>query len=172
MAKGLSSGYQPISAISLGSRMGEAIAHAKEELVHGYTYSGHPVACAVALKNLEVLERDNIVARVKESIGPYFQRRVHEIFTDHPLIGEVRGVGMLAAMELVADKTERRSFPRETNAGTICRDHCFNNGLVMRAIRDTMVLAPPLVITESEVEKLLTKAKLCIDLTARDLHVA
>jgi putrescine aminotransferase len=172
MAKGLSSGYQPISAISLGKRMGDAIASAKEELVHGYTYSGHPVACAVALKNLEVLERDGIVTRVKESIGPYFQRRVREVFADHPLIGEVRGVGMLAAMELVEDKPERRSFPRERGVGTICRDHCFNNGLVMRAIRDTMVLAPALIITEAEVEKLLAKAKTCIDLTARDLGVS
>jgi putrescine aminotransferase len=171
MAKGLSSGYQPISAISLGKRMGVAIAEAKEELVHGYTYSGHPVAAAVALKNLEILERDGIVERVQRSIGPYFQRRVHEMFDDHPLIGEVRGVGMLAAMELVQDKSERRGFPRESNAGTICRDHCFRNGLVMRAIRDTMVLAPPLIISEEEVEKLLAKAKRCIDLTAKDLGV-
>jgi putrescine aminotransferase len=171
MAKGLSSGYQPISAISLGSRMGETIASAKEELVHGYTYSGHPVASAVALKNLEILERNGIITRVKESIGPYFQRRVHEIFIGHPLIGEVRGIGMLAAMELVADKTERRSFPREKNVGTICRDYCFANGLVMRAIRDTMVLAPALIITEAEVEKLLAKAKRCIDLTAKALGV-
>jgi len=171
MAKGLSSGYQPISAISLGNRMGKTIASAKEELVHGYTYSGHPVASAVALKNVEILERDGIVARVRESIGPYFQRRVREIFSDHPLIGEVRGLGMLAAMELVQDKTARRSFPRERNVGTICRDHCFANGLVMRAIRDTMVLAPALIITEAEVEKLLVKAKRCIDLTARDLGV-
>jgi putrescine aminotransferase len=85
------------------------------------------------------------------------------------LVGEVRGIGMLAAMELVQDKSERRSFPRERNVGTICRDHCFNNGLVMRAIRDTMVLAPALIITEAEVDKLLAKAKICIDLTARDV---
>jgi len=171
LAKGLSSGYQPISAISLGERMGETIAAAKEEMVHGYTYSGHPVACAVALKNLEILKRDGIVARVKKSIGPYFQRRVREVFDGHPLIGEVRGVGMLAAMELVEDKKERRSFPRQRNVGTICRDHCFANGLVMRAIRDTMVLAPALIITQNEVEKLLVKAKLCIDLTAKDLGI-
>jgi putrescine---pyruvate transaminase len=171
MAKGLSSGYQPISAVSLGQRMGDAIAGAGEELVHGYTYSGHPVACAVALKNLEILQRDGIVTRVKKKIGPYFQRRVREVFADHPLVGEVRGVGMLAAMELVQDKENRRSFPRERNVGTICRDHCFNNGLVMRAIRDTMVLAPALVVTESEVEQLLRKAKRCIDLTATDLGV-
>jgi putrescine aminotransferase len=171
MAKGLSSGYQPISAVSLGQRMGDAIAGAGEELVHGYTYSGHPVACAVALKNLEILQRDGIVTRVKKKSGPYFQRRVREVFADHPLVGEVRGVGMLAAMELVQDKENRRSFPRERNVGTICRDHCFENGLVMRAIRDTMVLAPALVITESEIEQLLRKAKLCIDLTAKDLGI-
>ena len=171
MAKGLSSGYQPIAAVSLGARMGEAIATAKEELVHGFTYSGHPVASAVALKNLEVLQRERIIPRVKKRIGPYFQRRVQETFADHPLIGEVRGIGMLAAMELVENKEERRSFPRERNAGLICRDHCFNNGLVMRAIRDTMVLAPPLIITEDEVEQLLKRAKLCIDLTARDLGI-
>jgi putrescine aminotransferase len=172
MAKGLSSGYQPISAISLGARMGEIIAQASEELVHGYTYSGHPVASAVALKNLEVLERKRIVQRVKRTIGPYFQRRVRQVFEDHPLVGEVRGVGLLAAIELVEDKEQRRRFPNERNVGTICRDHCFSNGLVMRAIRDTMVLAPPLVITEAEVEKVLAKAKLCIDLTAGDLGVS
>jgi putrescine---pyruvate transaminase len=169
MAKGLSSGYQPISAISLGPRMGEAIAQAEEELVHGYTYSGHPVACAVALKNVEVMERDGVPARVKNFIGPYFQRRVRELFDGHPIVGEVRGVGMLAAMELVADKKAHAPFPRERQVGTLCRDHCFQNGLVMRAIRDTMVLAPPLIITEAEVEELLARAKLCIDLTARDV---
>jgi putrescine aminotransferase len=171
MAKGLSSGYQPISAISLGPRMGDAIASAGEELVHGYTYSGHPVACAVALKNVEILKRDGIVTKVKRKIGPYFQRRVREVFADHPLVGEVRGVGMLAAMELVENQAERRSFPRNRNVGTMCRDHCFENGLVMRAIRDTMVLAPALIITEAEIEQMLRKAKLCIDLTAKDLGV-
>lgn len=171
MAKGLSSGYQPISAVSLGARMGEVIAGANEELVHGYTYSGHPVASAVALKNIEVLERKRIVQRVKRSIGPYFQKRIRQVFANHPLVGEVRGVGMLAAMELVEDRRARRPFPRERNVGTLCRDHCFKNGLVMRAIRDTMVLSPPLVISEHEVEKLLAKAKFCIDLTAADLGV-
>jgi putrescine aminotransferase len=171
MAKGLSSGYVPISAISLGARMGEAISGANEELVHGYTYSGHPVASAVALKNIEVLERRRIPQRVKRSIGPYFQRRVRQMFAGQPLVGEVRGIGMLAAIELVEDKKERRPFSRDRNVGTICRDHCFRNGLVMRAIRDTMVLAPPLIITEAEVEKLLAKARLCIDLTATDLKI-
>ena len=169
MAKGLSSGYQPISALSLGARMGDVIAAAEEELVHGYTYSGHPVACAVALRNIELIEREQLPLRVRDSIGPYFQRRVREIFDGHPIVGEIRGIGMLAALELVADKQTHAPFPRERQVGTLCRDHCFRNGLVMRAIRDTMVLAPPLVIAESDLEELLAGAKLCIDLTAKDL---
>ncbi len=168
MAKGLSSGYQPISAISLGARMTETLLNAGEELVHGFTYSGHPVACAVALKNLEVLEKANLVARTKTEIGPYLQRRLRETFRDHPLVGEVRGLGLLAAIELVADKASRSFFPRNLEVGTRCRDHCFRNGLIMRAIRDTMVLAPPLIIGEAEVEEIIDKAKDAIDRTAED----
>ena len=168
MAKGLSSGYQPISAISLGTHMGEAIANANEELVHGYTYSGHPVASAVALKNLEVLEKRGLVTRVKNDIGPYFQRRLHETFDDHPLVGEVRGIGLLAAIELVPNKQSRKFFSKNKDVGTHCRNYCFRSGLVCRAIRDTMVLAPPLIISESEVEEIIAKLKAAIDATARD----
>ena len=169
MAKGLSSGYQPISAISLGPRMGDAIATADEELVHGYTYSGHPVASAVALRNLEVLEKQNLIPRVKTVIGPYLQRRLHETFDDHPLVGEVRGIGLLAAIELVPEKPKRSFFPRDAEVGTRCRNYCFANGLVMRAIRDTMVLSPPFIVTEKEVDEMIAKAKDAIDQTARDV---
>jgi putrescine aminotransferase len=168
MAKGLSSGYQPISAISLGERMGEAISKANEELVHGYTYSGHPVTCAVALKNLEIMTRDNIVARVKNDIGPYMQRRLRETFKNHPIVGEVRGLGLIAAIELVPDAGKREFFPDIGHVGTVCRNYCFNSGLISRAIRDTMVLAPPLVITQTEIEEIIAKLKAAIDNTARD----
>ncbi|MEI9991016.1 MAG: aminotransferase [Rhizomicrobium sp.] len=168
MAKGLSSGYQPISAISLGERMADTILNANEELVHGFTYSGHPVACAVALKNLEVIETAGLVSRVKTSIGPYLQRRLAETFADHPIVGEVRGEGLLAAVELVRDRKERKFFPDPGNIGTLCRNHCFNDGLVCRAIRDTMVLAPPLVVSESEIEEIVAKLKNAVDRTAND----
>ncbi|HEX3810999.1 MAG TPA: aminotransferase [Rhizomicrobium sp.] len=169
MAKGLSSGYQPISAVSLGARVGDAIANANEELVHGYTYSGHPVASAVALKNLQVLDEQKLVSRVKNQIGPYLHKRLHEAFDDHPLVGEVRGVGLLAAIELTADKKARAFFPDVGNVGAMCRNYCFNSGLISRAIRDTMVLSPPLTISESEVDEIVTKLKAAIDNTARDL---
>ena len=168
MAKGLSSGYQPISAVSLGARMSTTILNSNEELVHGYTYSGHPVASAVALKNLEVIERDKLVPRVKNEIGPYLQSRLRETFSDHPLVGEVRGNGLLAAIELVRDKKERRFFPDPGNVGTHCRNYCFNDGLICRAIRDTMVLSPPLVISKDEVDEIITKLKSAIDRTAKD----
>jgi len=168
MAKGLSSGYQPISAISLGTRMAATILSANEELVHGYTYSGHPVASAVALKNLEVIERERLVPRVKTEIGPYLQRRLRETFLDHPIVGEVRCVGLLAAVELVRDKRERKFFADPGTIGTHCRNYCFNDGLICRAIRDTMVLAPPLVIRENEIDEIVAKLKSAIDRTAKD----
>jgi putrescine aminotransferase len=172
MAKGLSSGYQPISAISLGEKMSDVILAADEEMVHGYTYSGHPVACAVALKNLEVIEKRKLVPRVRDTIGPYFQRRLREAFGDHPLVGEVRGRGLLGAIELVRDKKERKFFPEPGEVGTQCRNYCFNDGLICRAIRDTMVLAPPLVVSEAEVEEIVGKLRSAIDRTARDMNKA
>jgi putrescine aminotransferase len=171
MAKGLSSGYQPISAISLGPRMAETILTANEELVHGFTYSGHPVASAVALKNLEIMERDGVVGRVREETAPLFQARLRERFADHPLVGEVRGEGLLAAIELVADRKARKFFPEIGTVGTLCRNYCFESGLVCRAIRDTMVLAPPLVISEGEIDEIMDLLAHAIDRTAADCKV-
>lgn len=168
MAKGISSGYQPISAIALGPRMGDALASANEELVHGFTWSGHPVACAVSLKNLELIEREKLVERVHDDIGPYFQAKIREL-QSHPLVGEVRGKGLLGAIELVKDKATRTFFHPDQDVGMHCRNHCFANGLVMRAIRDTMVLAPPLIVTRAEVDEIVRLARKCFDLTAKDL---
>jgi putrescine aminotransferase len=171
MAKGISSGYQPIAAVGLGARLGEAIATANEELVTGFTWSGHPVAAAVSLKNLEIIQRENLVERVDKEIGPYFQAKIREL-AKHPLVGEVRGIGLLGAIELMADKANRKFFDRRIDVGTQCRNHCFANGLVMRAIRDTMVLAPPFIISKSEVDDIVNLAWRCFDLTARDLGKA
>ena len=170
MAKGLSSGYQPIAAVGLGPRVGEALFNAKDEWSHGFTYSGHPVACAVALANLDVMQKEKLVERAGGAIGAYFQKKLDEL-ADHPLVGETRGVGLLGAIELVKNKKTREKYPAELDVGYRCRVHCFENGLVMRAIGDTMVLSPPLVITEGEIDEMLGLARKCIDLIARDLGV-
>src|SRR5437762_7240216 len=119
-------------------------------------------------ENLEVIENLELPARVKKTIGPYLQQRLHETFDNHPLVGEVRGLGLLAAIELVPNKPERSFFPDVGRVGTHCRNYCFNSGLISRAIRDTMVLAPPLVVSEAEIQEIVAKLREAVDRTARD----
>jgi len=166
MAKGMTSGYQPLSAVAVGPRIGDVLFNANEEWSHGFTYSGHPVACAVALANIEVMERDKLVEKAGGEIGTYFQQKLASL-NDHPIIGETRGVGLLGAMEIVKDKKTRERFGDAT--GGLCRDHCTASGIVMRAIGNTMVLSPPLSITKSEIDELFERARKAFDLTARDL---
>ncbi|MGR7920787.1 aspartate aminotransferase family protein [Zobellella denitrificans] len=167
MAKGITSGYMPLGAVAVGRRVAEGLIGGGE-FFHGFTYSGHPVACAVALANIEVMRRENIVERVHDDIGPYLQRAWAGL-GDHPLVGETRGLGLVAALELVADKTDNRRFDSAVGAGLICREHCFEQGLVMRAVGDTMIISPPLVISHAEVDELITKARRALDLTYQTL---
>lgn len=168
LAKGLSSGYVPISAAMVSDRVAEVIVDKGGEFVHGFTYSGHPVACAAAIANIELLKKEKIVDKVGSETAPRFQARLKEL-ADHPLVGEVRGVGLLGGIELVDDKARRASFDPARKVGVLCRDHAFHNGLVMRAIRDVMVLAPPLIISLDEIDEMLAIARRALDLTARDL---
>lgn len=168
LAKGITSGYQPLGAVMVGDRVAEVLIEKGGEFHHGYTYSGHPVACAVAIRNIRILKEEGLVDRVRTDTGPYLQRRWREL-AEHPLVGEARGIGFIGALELVADKSTRRFFPNRGTVGTICRDHCFSSGLVMRAVRDTMIIAPPLVMERAQIDELIEKARLCLDLTARDL---
>ena len=170
IAKGVTSGYQPLGGAMVSDRVAEVLIEKGGEFNHGFTWSGHPVACAVAIENLAILRRERLVERAREDIGPYLQRRWREL-ADHPLVGEVRGVGMVGALELVAHKGSRTFFRNRGATGLICRDHCFANGLVMRAVRDTMIMAPPLVIDKSQVDELVEKARRCLDLTAKDIGI-
>ena len=164
-AKGLSSGYQPIGAVMVNDRVASTLVDGGE-FYHGFTYSGHPVAAAVALENLRILEKESIVEIMANETAPYFQARVREL-EDHPLVGEVRGVGMLAAIELSPNKTSRDRFDPEGDAGAMCRDYAMSHGLVMRATLDSMLLSPPLIITKAQVDEALGVARACLDLTAK-----
>lgn len=168
MAKGMSSGYQPISAVALNEEVGGVIAEAKGEMTHGYTYSGHPVACAVALRNIRLIEEMGLVGPRGRAAIDHFQTGLAGL-ADHPLVGETRGVGLLGAIELVKDKKTRERYDPVGRAGMICRTHCFEEGVIMRAIRDTMVLCPPLVISNGEIDEMFALVRRCLDLTARDL---
>jgi putrescine aminotransferase len=167
-AKGLSSGYMPISTVLISSRVAKTLV-ASGDWHHGFTYSGHPVAAAVALRNIEIMERENLVAKVRSETGPYFAERLQSL-ADHPLVGEVRALGFLAAIELVADKKTRRRHEPAGNAGQICRGHCFANGLIMRACVDTMVLSPPLTLTRGQIDELVGSARKALDATLKELQ--
>ncbi|MDX1430822.1 MAG: aspartate aminotransferase family protein [Gammaproteobacteria bacterium] len=171
IAKGLSSGYLPIGGLMVSDRVADVIIDKGGEFHHGFTYSGHPACCAVAAENIRILRDESIIERVEKETAPYFQSRLGEL-ADHPLVGEVRGVGLLGGIQLVKDKKTRELFARQGDVGTRCRDHCFDNDLIMRAVLDSMIVSPPLVISHAEIDELVDKARLCLDLTARDLRVA
>ena len=164
IAKGLSSGYLPIGGLMVGDRVTETVINKGSDFNHGFTYSGHPAACAVALENIRILKDEKIIEKTKNELSPYLQKKWLAL-GDHPMVGEARGVGMVGALELVKDKNTKTSYPSDQNVGTICRDFCFNNGLIMRAVGDAMIICPPLVISHSEINELIEKAKLCLDLT-------
>ncbi|WP_312374608.1 aspartate aminotransferase family protein [Pseudomonas oryzihabitans] len=161
IAKGLTSGYVPMGGVVVRDEVVRVLDEGGE-FYHGFTYSGHPVAAAVALENIRILRDEGIVDRVRSTTAPYLQKRWAEL-ADHPLVGETRGVGMVAALELVRDKKTRSRY--EGGAGMLCREHCFRNGLVMRAVGDTMIIAPPLVITPESIDELVTLARLSLDQT-------
>ena len=161
-AKAVTNGYQPLGGVLVGDRVADVIKSDGGEFAHGYTYSGHPAACAAALATLEILHEQDIVRKVREDLAPYLQSRWAE-FADHPLVGEARGVGMVAALELVADKNSRARFDEDGSAGTLCRNHCVENGLIMRAVGDTMIISPPLTMTHEEIDLLIERASRALD---------
>lgn len=170
IAKGLSSGYLPIGAVLVGDRVADTLIEEGGEFFHGFTYSGHPVCAAVALKNLELMESEQVVDNVRNDLGPYLAKRWQEL-AEHPLVGEVRSLGLIGALELVADKSTGERFDKSLSVGNLCRDLCFESGLVMRSVGDTMVISPPLIITHSEIDELVSKARLALDKTAEKLAI-
>jgi len=163
MAKGLSSGYLPISAVGVAVHIVETLRAAGGDFVHGYTYSGHPTCAAVALKNIEIMERERLVERTADDTGPYLARALAGL-ADHPLVGEVRSLGLIGAVEIVSAKgTNQRFGGKEGVAGPIVRDLCIKNGLMIRAIRDTVVMSPPLVISHGEIDQLIAIIRRSLD---------
>jgi putrescine aminotransferase len=156
LAKALTSGYIPLSAVMIGDRVADVLLNETGEFYHGFTYSGHPVACAVALANLDIIEREGLVPRA-DHMGRTLRGKLREALGDHPMVGEIRGVGLIGAVELVADKHTRRFLESRGRTGMICRDYCFENDLMMRAVRDTMVFSPPLIISHDEIDLLVAR---------------
>jgi len=163
-AKQLSSAYMPISAIMVNDQISDALIEQSKKIgafAHGFTYSAHPVAAAVALRTLELMEERNIVEHVR-SVMPRFQQRLNNL-ADHPLVGETRGVGLVGGVELVADKASKRAFAPTAGVGFNCGEFCVNHGLISRAMGDTMGFCPPLIITEGQIDDMFDAFEKALD---------
>ncbi|MGL4404999.1 MAG: aminotransferase, partial [Notoacmeibacter sp.] len=165
-AKALTSGYIPLSALLVSDRVAKVLEEKGGEFAHGYTYAGHPVACAVALKNLEIMERENMIENVRKETGPYLAAALKDAIADHPMVGEVRSFGLLGAIELVKNKQTKERFE---GGGMVVRDHAIANGLMMRAVGNTMIMSPPLIWTRETIDMAMARARKALDLAHRDL---
>ena len=167
-AKGITSGYIPLGGVLVGERVARVLIDQGGDFNHGYTYSGHPVACAVALANLQLIEEQGLVQRVRDETGPYLARQFQAL-QDHPLVGEAETCGLMGAIRLVRRQAQgaqaAEAFGEDQSAGMLCRAHCFGNGLIMRAVGNRMIVAPPLVMTTAQIDEMMALIRRCLDLT-------
>jgi len=165
IAKAVTNGYMPLGGVMVGDKVADVLLSSGGDFNHGLTYSGHPASCAAGLATLKILNDSNIIETAKSTIGPHLQARLAAL-SDHPIVGEVRGMGMFAAVELVADKSTRERLAPESAAAVICRDTCVASGLMVRATADAMIMAPPLVCSIEEIDILVDKFAAALDKTA------
>ena len=168
-AKAVTSGYIPLGGVMVGNRVAEVLIEKGGEFNHGYTYSGHPTACAVALANIELMEREQLPQRVRDDIGPYLEKGFAAL-KKHPLVGDAETCGFVGGLVLVKNKETRERFDANLSVGMVCRGFCFANGLVMRAVGDRMIIAPPLTMTHAQIDELLALILKCLDLTYAEVQ--
>ena len=168
-AKGVTSGYIPLGGVAVSDRVAKVMIEQGGDFNHGYTYSGHPVACAVAIANIHILQREKIVERVANDTAPYLKQHFSEL-ANHPLVGMAETCGLVAGLVLVKDKQTLTPFDAEHAVGMICRAHCFANGVIMRAVGERMIIAPPLVITHEEIDKMMDLIRRSLDDTLIDVQ--
>jgi putrescine aminotransferase len=171
LAKGLTSGYIPMGALAVSRRIGDALAECGGTFAHGFTYQGHPVAAAVALANLRLLDEGGLVEQVAGDTGPYLQRCLRQRFDGHPIVGEVQGSGMIAALQLSPDPAARARFTNEDPVGGHCARQALERGLIVRSVAARMILAPALIATRAQIDTIIDKLGEAVDATARTIKL-
>ncbi len=162
IAKGLSSGYLPIGGVLVSDRVADVMVNEVGDFFHGYTYSGHPVAAAAALENLRIIEDEGLVERIRDDIGPYFAKGWKSLEA-HPVVGQADCVGLIGGLQLAADKATRRRYAKPDDIGSLVRNHCLENGLIMRATADRMLASPAFTITRGEVDEMVVTLSKALD---------
>ena len=172
-AKGVTSGYVPLGGVLVGSRVAHILVEKGGDFNHGFTYSGHPVACAAALENLRIMGEERLVERVALETGPHL-KAAFTALASHPLVGHAESCGMAAGLNLVRRKGatlhDCEAFAPELAVGMLCRAHMFDNGVIMRAVGDRMIVAPPLVMTTAQIDEMVERIRYCLDLTLQDVQ--
>lgn len=173
VAKGLTSAYLPLSGVIVGNHVWEVLQEGSEKfgpIGHGWTYSGHALAAAAGLANLDIINKENLIANARET-GQYFQNCLHQVFDDHPLVGEVRGVALLGALEFVADKDKKTPFGADRKVGYRVSAACLDRGLIARAMPhgDILGFAPPLIVSRKDVDQMVSITKAAVDSVAGEL---
>lgn len=174
VAKGLTSGYLPLSGVIVGDRVWQVLETGSEQLGpigHGWTYSAHALCAAAGLANLEIIERENLIENSRIT-GEYFQSAMHDAFDDHPLVGEVRGVGLLGALEFMSDKDAKKRFDASARVGPRVAAACLGQGLIARAMPhgDILGFAPPLIVTSADVDDIVERTRRAVDQVSRALE--
>ena len=169
-AKAVTNGFQPLGGVMVSEKVASVITGSGGEFGHGFTYSGHPIACSAALATLEIIESENMVDLVANDVGPYLQSK-WQALAEHPIVGHVRGIGMLGSIELVRNKATKERLEPEQKSGGICREFCISNNLVMRAVGDSMIISPPFVRSHEEIDLLIERATSALDATAHHYQV-
>jgi putrescine aminotransferase len=155
----------PLGGVMVGDRVADVLLSHEGEFAHGLTCSGHPVACAAGIATLRVLRKNRIIEGTASTIAPYFQERLQTL-RDHRIVGEVRGLGMLGAVELVRDKHSRQRLAPDTAGAVYCRNRANSGGLMVRQTGDAMIMAPPLICKRKEIDTLVEMLARALDETA------
>ncbi len=170
-AKAVTNGYMPLGGVLVSDKVAEVILGHGGEFAHGLTYSGHPASCAAGLETLRILRESNIIENCGAEVAPHFQARLKQL-EDHPIVGQVRGQGMFAAVELVRDKGSRERLAPQSAAAIYCRNQANEGGLMVRQTGDAMIMAPPLVCSKEEIDLLAERLTAALDRTASHYGVA
>ena len=172
-AKGVTSGYVPLGGVLVGDRVAKVLAEKGGDFNHGFTYSGHPVACAAALENIRIIQDEGLVEQVALRTGPYLKQKFASL-ADHPLVGYANSLGFVAGLNLVKKKAaivhDCELFDPDLGVGMVCRGYMFDNGIIMRAVGERMIVAPPLVMNEAQIDEMVAKIRYCLDQTLEDVR--